>query len=81
MTTIAIRKSLYEYIRFANEKKVKALYTIIEDEIKEKHDVWTSEFIKEMEERSQELTGNNSIGKDWKSVQKKAKNILNKSKK
>ncbi len=51
MTTLAIRKSLQEYIRFADEKKIKALFTIVEDEIKQKRDFWTTEFLKEMKKR------------------------------
>ena len=32
MTTAIIRQKLYEYIRFADDKKVKAFYTIVADE-------------------------------------------------
>lgn len=35
MTTAAIRQKMYEYIRFADEKKVKAIYTIVADEANE----------------------------------------------
>ena len=55
MTSIAIRNRLFEYIRFADEKKIKAIYTIVEEEINEKHDIWTKEFIAEMQKRSYEL--------------------------
>ena len=40
MTTLDIREKLYDYIRFADEKKVKAFYTIIENEIKEEYKWW-----------------------------------------
>lgn len=33
MNTATIRERLYEYIRVADEKKVKAIYTIVEDEM------------------------------------------------
>ena len=33
MTTIAIREKLQDYIRVADDKKVKAIYTMGEDEI------------------------------------------------
>ena len=45
MSTTQIRHRLYEYIRFADEKKVKAIYTIVEEEIKEKQEVWNNAFI------------------------------------
>jgi hypothetical protein len=33
MTTSAIREQLYDYIRVADEKKIKAIYMMLEDEI------------------------------------------------
>jgi hypothetical protein len=33
MTTTAIRERLYDYIRVANDDKVKAIYTLLEDQI------------------------------------------------
>ena len=43
MSTTDIRSRLQEYIRIADEKKVKAIYLILEDEIKGKHKVWLNE--------------------------------------
>jgi len=76
MTTLAIRKSLQEYIRFADEKKVKALFTIVEDEIKEKQSIWTKEFAKEMKQRASEMSSGKVKGNSWQSVQSKAKAIV-----
>ena len=33
MTTTAIRKKLADYLKIADDKKVKAIYTMVEDEI------------------------------------------------
>jgi hypothetical protein len=33
MTATAIRQKLYDYIRIAEDKKIKAIYTMLEDEI------------------------------------------------
>jgi hypothetical protein len=33
MTTAIIRERLYDYIRVANDKKIKAIYTLLEDQI------------------------------------------------
>ncbi len=51
MTASAIRERLYDFIRVADDKKVKALYTILEDEIIETTEWWNDkDFIKEMDE-------------------------------
>ena len=76
MTTLAIRKSLQEYIRFADEKKIKALFTIVEDEIKQKHEIWTSEFTNEMKKRSNDLQKNKVKGNSWQNVKNKANVII-----
>ncbi len=79
MTILTIRKSLQEYIRFADEKKVKALFTIVEDEIKQKQELWSNdEFIGEMVKRSHDMETNKVEGISWKDVQRKAKSISRK---
>jgi len=40
MTTAAIRHKLYDYIRVAEDKKVKAIYTMLAGEIEEDYDYW-----------------------------------------
>ena len=80
MTATAIRQRLFEYIRFADEKKVKAIYTMVEEEINEKHDVWTEEFVKEMERRADEVETGKVKGIAWKDVKANAKVILSKKK-
>jgi hypothetical protein len=40
MTTTAIREKLYDFIRIADDKKVKAMYMILEDEITEQIAWW-----------------------------------------
>ena len=79
MTILTIRKSLQEYIRFADEKKVKALFTIVEDEIKQKQELWANdEFVGEMAKRSNDMETNKVAGTNWGDIQKKAKSILKK---
>ncbi len=78
MTTLAIRKCLQEYIRYADEKKIKALFTMVEDEINQKHEIWTNEFANEMKKRSHAMDTRKVKGIPFKSVQKKAKAILKK---
>jgi hypothetical protein len=40
MTTAAVREKLYDYIRIADDKKVKAIYMMLEDEIIKKTEWW-----------------------------------------
>jgi hypothetical protein len=40
MTATAIRQKLYDYIRIAEDKKIKAIYTMLEDEITEDLEWW-----------------------------------------
>ncbi len=42
MTTSAIREKLYDFIRVADEKKVKAIYMMLEDDISETAEWWES---------------------------------------
>jgi hypothetical protein len=52
MTTTAIRTKLFDYIRAANDKKIKAIYTILENEISETENWWSDKnFIKELDQR------------------------------
>lgn len=50
MNTTTIRKKLQEYIKVADEKKVKAIYTIVENDINEMNQWWNDEqFIAELD--------------------------------
>jgi hypothetical protein len=52
MTTTTIRERLYDYIRVADDKKVKAIYTLLEDQIVPPAD-WSEDedFVGELDER------------------------------
>ena len=52
MTTIAVREKLYDYIRIADDKKIKAIYMMLEDEITEQVEWWKDKvFVKELDKR------------------------------
>ena len=78
MIATQIRHRLYEYIRFADEKKVKAIYTIVEDEIKEKQEVWNEAFVKEMQQRDKEIVLGKVQGKNRQEVTDKTLSLLKK---
>ena len=80
MTTAAIREKLHEYIRVADDKKLKAIYTILESEIEDPYDHWNAPvFVEEMERRSKEMENGKVKTYSWNEVQKKAKQALQKA--
>lgn len=59
MKTIDIRQKLHRYIETAQDKKVKAIYAMVEEEIQETNSYWNNpEFLAELKRRDEEyLTG------------------------
>ena len=55
MTTIAIRKKLVDYMKVADEKKVKAMYALFKDEIKHGERTSIGQYNKELEEAEAEF--------------------------
>ena len=49
MTTVAIRRKLAEYMQVADDKKVKAIYALFEDEIEQEEIEYSEEFKKELD--------------------------------
>ncbi len=67
MTISTIRHKLYDYIRVAEDKKVKAIYTILKAEIEEAYDYWNGkEFIAELQKRSADYKSGKSKSIPWK---------------
>jgi hypothetical protein len=71
MNTSTIRQRLYEYIMVADDKKVKAIYTIIESDINEMNHWWNDErFIAELDKRSSDLKSGKDKGFTWDELKK-----------
>ncbi len=51
MNTAAIRQKLHSYLEVANDKKVKAIYAIMENEIEESSVEYTDDFKVELDRR------------------------------
>ncbi len=52
METQEIRKKLHDYIESAEEEKIKAIYTVLENDINAIYDHWNDpEFVAEMDSR------------------------------
>ena len=73
MKTTEIRQKLFDYIRRVDEKKVKAIYTMVESEIHEDADLWTDEFLDEMNKRASEFESGKVKGYSWKEVKAHAR--------
>ena len=66
MTATDLRHKLYDYIRRAEDKKIKAIYTILEEEIEGDYDHWNDkDFVEEITKRSQELKSRKVKGILW----------------
>lgn len=73
MSAVSIREKLYDYIRFADEKKVKAIYTMVEGEISEELNLWDDPaFLNELDQRLAEYESGKVKGSTWAEVKAKA---------
>jgi hypothetical protein len=72
MKTGEIRKKLHNYIDVAEEKKLKAIYTMVEDDMGEYDHLNDEDFVKEMKRRMTELETGKTKGYTWNEVKKKA---------
>ena len=61
MTTIAIRKKLVDYMKVANEKKVMAMYALLEDDINQGERISIDQYNKEQAEAEAEFEEGNYI--------------------
>lgn len=73
MSSTEIKRKLFDYIRNADSRKVKAMYTIIEKDIQEESIIWTDDFVNEMSRRSIEAEANLEKLNSWESFRAKAK--------
>ncbi len=77
MSSVEIKRKLFDYIRDADNRKVKAIYTMVEKEIQEDSTVWTDEFVKELDERVTEFESIKAP--TWEEVKLNAKKRIKKS--
>jgi len=71
MNTDEIRQKLYEYIRVADDKKVKAIFTMLEAQVDEITHWWEDEeVIAELDRRSAALKSGEDKGSSWEAAKK-----------
>lgn len=51
MTIIAIRKKLVDYMKVADDKKIKAMYALLEDDIEQEEMEYSDDFKAELDKR------------------------------
>ena len=62
MTLIAIKEKLHEYIDHADEKKVQAIYTLVENDFEDANHVYDQETLAMLEKRRDDYLRSNSKG-------------------
>lgn len=74
MTTETIRRKLHDYIESAQDKKVKAIYKIVEDEIE--GTLLNEKQLAEVDRRVAEYESGKVEGLSWEEVKNRAKKSL-----
>jgi len=80
MNTATIREKLCEYIRVADDRKVRAIFTIIENDVIEPYKWWNdNELLTELDNRSKQIKSGNDPGMLWEEAKKEilSNSILN----
>ena len=63
MNSTSIRNKLYDYIRFASDKKLHAMYQLLEDEVVEMNEWWKDkQFVEELDSRYNALESGQDKG-------------------
>ena len=71
MSNAAIRNKLYDYIRVADDKKLNAIYNLLENEIEQTNEWWKGKkFTKELDNRYQALENGSDKGFTIEQLQK-----------
>lgn len=72
MTTTLIRKKLTDYIKVADEEKIKAIYTMVSDEINTEENDWNETFVKELDKRSKSFINGTAKTYTWEETKQAA---------
>lgn len=81
MNTSEIREKLIHYMRVADDKKVKAIYTMVEDEMDTSANDWDERFINELERRSKSIANGTAKTYSWEETKAAARKRLKSQKK
>ena len=83
MKATKIRQQLHDYIEAVDTKKLKAIYTVMEQDIKSNtDDIWNDEeFINELDRRTQSMLDGTAKTYTWGEVKANAKETMTTKKK
>lgn len=81
MSTSEIREKLIHYMRVADDRKVKAIYTMVEDEMDTSRHDWDEDFIRELERRSKSISRGTAKTYSWEETKAAARQRLKSQKK
>ena len=74
MTIIEKKEKLHEFINTADDKKVEAIYTLVEDDIEDVYDHWEDEeFVAEIKSRIEDFESGTDKGLSWEEVKTRAR--------
>jgi putative addiction module component (TIGR02574 family) len=78
----SIRQKLYDYIRVAEDRKVKAIYIMLEEEIEEAYDYWNDKnFVAELDRRTDDYKTGKVKAVSWEDAKSQILNSGNRKKK
>jgi hypothetical protein len=81
MKTAEIRQKLHHYIETAQDKKVKAIFAMVEDEIEETYDHWNDEeFMDELRRREASFSNGTTTTYTLEQVISRARKVIKKAK-
>jgi hypothetical protein len=72
MTTVAIRKKLTAWLQVADDQKVKAIYTMVADDINTAENDWDADFVKELKQRSKGVINGTAKTFTWEQTKQAA---------
>lgn len=81
MTTTSIRQKLHSYLELADDKKVKAMYTILEEDIEDLTIEYPDELKNELDKRLEDLKSGKSKSISAKESKKRINKIMQSGKK
>jgi hypothetical protein len=76
MTTTVIRQKLFDYLKIVDDKKLKAIYTMVEDDINTVANDWDEDFMKELERRSKSFSDGTLKTYSWEETKRAASKKL-----
>lgn len=78
----SIRQKLYDYIRVAEDRKVKAIYIMLEEEIEEIYDYWNDKnFVAELDKRTDDYKSGKVKAISWEDAKVQILNSAKRKKK